>query len=200
MPPVTAERSPPDSRITGADSPVIADSSTDAAPATISPSDGMTSPASQTTMSSVFNSAAATRCSPPPGRRRRASVVVRVLRSVSACALPRPSAIASAKFANSTVSASQTVTDHANTLGLAIESIKVTTVPTSTTNMTGFLICTRGSSFRTASIAAWRMICGSNRLRLLTTPRGPAPAGLRLGAVSNRDLTLGHHAFPSMLR
>ena len=32
VPPVTADRSPPDSRITGADSPVIADSSTDAPP------------------------------------------------------------------------------------------------------------------------------------------------------------------------
>ena len=32
MPPVTAERSPPDSRMTGADSPVIADSSTEAMP------------------------------------------------------------------------------------------------------------------------------------------------------------------------
>ena len=35
VPPVTAERSPPDSRITGADSPVIADSSTVAMPSTI---------------------------------------------------------------------------------------------------------------------------------------------------------------------
>jgi hypothetical protein len=38
VPPVTAERSPPDSRITGADSPVMADSSTEAMPSTISPS------------------------------------------------------------------------------------------------------------------------------------------------------------------
>ena len=45
VPPVTAERSPPDSRITGADSPVIADSSTDAMPSMISPSPGMSSPA-----------------------------------------------------------------------------------------------------------------------------------------------------------
>ena len=45
MPPVTAERSPPDSRITGADSPVIADSSTEPTPSTISPSAGITSPA-----------------------------------------------------------------------------------------------------------------------------------------------------------
>jgi hypothetical protein len=33
-------RSPPDSRMTGADSPVMADSSTEATPSTISPSPG----------------------------------------------------------------------------------------------------------------------------------------------------------------
>ena len=38
VPPVTAERSPPDSRITGADSPVMAASFTDAMPSMISPS------------------------------------------------------------------------------------------------------------------------------------------------------------------
>jgi len=41
VPPVTEEKSPPDSRITGADSPVIALSSTDAAPSMTSPSPGM---------------------------------------------------------------------------------------------------------------------------------------------------------------
>ena len=44
VPPVTADRSPPDSRMTGADSPVMADSSTDATPSTTSPSPGMTWP------------------------------------------------------------------------------------------------------------------------------------------------------------
>ena len=51
VPPVTADRSPPDSRITGADSPVMADSSTLAMPSTTSPSPGITSPASTTTTS-----------------------------------------------------------------------------------------------------------------------------------------------------
>ena len=51
VPPVTPERSPPASRTTGADSPVMADSSTDATPSTISPSPGMTCPASTTTRS-----------------------------------------------------------------------------------------------------------------------------------------------------
>ena len=40
---------------------------------------------------------------------RRASVSERILRSVSACALPRPSAMASAKFAKRTVKHSQIV-------------------------------------------------------------------------------------------
>ena len=42
VPPVTPEWSPPASRTTGADSPVIADSSTVATPATTSPSPGIT--------------------------------------------------------------------------------------------------------------------------------------------------------------
>ena len=84
VPPVTADLSPPDSRITGADSPVIADSSTEATPSMISPSDGMASPASQTTRSPLRSSDAATRSSVPSGSRRRASVSERILRSVSA--------------------------------------------------------------------------------------------------------------------
>ena len=51
VPPVTALRSPPLSRMTGADSPVIADSSTAAMPSMTSPSPGMISPASTTTTS-----------------------------------------------------------------------------------------------------------------------------------------------------
>src|SRR5882762_5208309 len=49
VPPVTAEKSPPLSRITGADSPVIALSSTEATPSITSPSAGTTSPASIST-------------------------------------------------------------------------------------------------------------------------------------------------------
>ena len=51
VPPVTAERSPPLSRITGADSPVMAPSLTEATPSITSPSEGMMSPASTSTMS-----------------------------------------------------------------------------------------------------------------------------------------------------
>jgi hypothetical protein len=168
VPPVTPERSPPASRITGADSPVTADSSTEAMPSTISPSAGITSPASQTTRSPARRSGAGRGSSRPPGPRKRAIVVVRVLRRLSAWALPRPSASASAKFANSTVSHSQ----------IAIWASKPTAWPcatstaswpvtstetTQTERITGFRRSARGSSLRTASSRAARAIAGSSR-------------------------------------
>ncbi len=113
VPPVTDEKSPPDSRITGADSPVIALSSTDATPSITSPSPGIMSPASTST-TSPRRSAVAGRGSIAPPRRpsfsTRAVTVVRNPRSAAACCLLRPSASASAKFANSTVNHSQTAT------------------------------------------------------------------------------------------
>ena len=51
VPPVTPEWSPPASRITGALSPVMADSSTEATPTTTSPSAGIISPAETATRS-----------------------------------------------------------------------------------------------------------------------------------------------------
>ena len=107
VPPVTALRSPPASRMTGADSPVIADSSTVAAPSIISPSPGMTSPATTKTISPFRSSSAATCCSVPSCLYFKPKSCVRDLRSASACDFPRPSAIASAKFAKSTVNQSQ---------------------------------------------------------------------------------------------
>ena len=68
VPPVTAERSPPASRMTGADSPVIADSLTEATPSRISPSPGMMSPASTSTTSFSRRSSALT-VSTRPSRR-----------------------------------------------------------------------------------------------------------------------------------
>ncbi len=61
VPPVTAERSPPLSRMTGADSPVIADSSTEATPSMTSPSLGIRSPVSTRTRSPGLSAAASTR-------------------------------------------------------------------------------------------------------------------------------------------
>ena len=60
MPPVTALRSPPASRMTGADSPVMADSSTEAAPSITSPSPGISSPATTRTTSPLRSSVAST--------------------------------------------------------------------------------------------------------------------------------------------
>src|SRR5271165_5198313 len=173
VPPVTADRSPPDSRMTGADSPVIADSSTEATPSTTSPSPGMISPASTTTWSprvSWVPGTASSFSSFWPGcqpKRRRATVSRLVLRSVSAWALPRPSATASAILANSTVSHSQTTMVQLKTAfgpGVLVTAVyRVSSAPTSTTNMTGFLIWTRGSSFLNASGSECQSILGSSR-------------------------------------
>ena len=122
VPPVTAERSPPDSRITGADSPVMADSSTEAMPSMISPSDGIISPAVTTTTSSTPSCDDGTGSSEPSARRRLATVSDRALRRVSACALPRPSATASAKLANRTVNHSHAATRPANRFSFPVVS------------------------------------------------------------------------------
>ena len=60
VPPVTEAKSPPASRITGADSPVTADSFTDATPSITSPSSGMMSPASTSTTSPISSCVALT--------------------------------------------------------------------------------------------------------------------------------------------
>ncbi len=84
VPPVTAERSPPDSRITGADSPVMADSSTDAMPSITSPSDGIISPADTTHTSPTPSCDDATSVVVPSALRRWAMVSLRAWRSVAA--------------------------------------------------------------------------------------------------------------------
>ena len=137
VPPVTAHRSPPDSRITGADSPVMADSSTEAMPSTTSPSPGMTSPAWTTTRSPTFRLVAGTVSSAPPGRSRRAVVSFLARRSDSAWALPRPSATASAMFAKTTVAQSQIVVTMAKVEGCTMQKYVVNSDPTHTTNITG---------------------------------------------------------------
>jgi hypothetical protein len=81
--------SPPASRITGADSPVMALSSIDARPSTISPSAATVSPATHSNRSPCFSSELLTMCDCPSGLMRLAGVSSRVLRSESACALPR---------------------------------------------------------------------------------------------------------------
>src|SRR5579871_2653887 len=169
VPPVTDERSPPLSRITGADSQVIADSSTDAIPSITSPSPGMVSPASTTTRSFLRRDEAGTAVS-PLSVNLRALVSLRILRKVDACALPRPSATASAKLANSTVNHNHSETEKVNQKGAAplgcvirsrMHRAVVSTLPTATTNMTGFRASSRGSSFRKLSRTAGPRIAGS---------------------------------------
>jgi hypothetical protein len=179
VPPVTALRSPPDSRITGADSPVTADSSTDAMPSMTVPSPGMSSPASTTTTSPLCSCAAG--FSPPS--RRWATVSVRIARSAAACALPRPSASASARFANTTVSHSQSATVPVNQAGSSpppsgsppktcLSQAKVViTAPISTTSITGLCHWTRGSSLATLAMSAGTSVFRSH----ITRPPGPTP-------------------------
>ena len=81
--PVTALRSPPASRITGADSPVIADSSTEAMPSITVPSPGIISPASTTTTSPRTSSDEGF----VPPSRSFATVSVRIARSVAGLGL-----------------------------------------------------------------------------------------------------------------
>jgi hypothetical protein len=62
--------------------------------------------------------------------------------------------MASAKLAKITVRNSQTVMDQLKVLGWAMASMKVITVPTSTTNITGFLISNAGFNFLNESMSA----------------------------------------------
>jgi hypothetical protein len=150
---------------------VIADSSTEAMPSITSPSLGIRSPASTSTMSPCFSSGAGTVCQlvAVSDASRLAGVSVRALRSVAACALPRPSATASAKLANSTVTHSQRmiwkVKPRCALPPVSRSRMKITVVSAatiSTTNITGFLISMRGSSLTNDCLIAGRRIAGSN--------------------------------------
>jgi len=159
---------------------VIAASFTDATPSMTSPSDGMMSPASTSTTSPTFRLV--------PGTIRKevrsplasslAWVSVRVRRSDSAWALPRPSATASAKLANSTVNHSHTMIWNVNARcspPVARSRRKMTDVSaatTSTTNITGFLTMSTGLSFANADPTAGPRILGSHMVVVCTCLRG----------------------------
>ena len=160
VPPVTALRSPPASRMTGADSPVMADSSTVAAPKMTSPSAGMISLVRTKITSPLRNESASAISVEPSARSLLALARVRVWRSALAWALPRPSAMASAKFAKSTVNQSQMAICATNFVspGERKTSTVLMAAPTIVTNMTGFFTIRRGSSFLKASpIAGTKM-------------------------------------------
>src|SRR5208283_3913538 len=128
------------------------------------PSPGTNSPAATSTMSPERNFELGNSSVFPSGRNLRASVSARALRKVSACALPRPSAMASAKFANSTVNHNHRVICNSNQKlplccnAFSTSTTPVITAPTSTTNITGFLTSSRGSSFQNESTMAVRNI------------------------------------------
>ena len=82
-------KSPPDSRVTGADSPVMADSSTDAIPSTTSPSLGISSLTSQSPIA-LFKIAGGISRPEPSGKTRWATVSFFVFFSVSAWACTKP--------------------------------------------------------------------------------------------------------------
>jgi len=117
VPPVTDERSPPASRITGADSPVMgrlvhrryAFDHLAIAGDELTSLHHHTIPGAQVSRGHGVLAAALTQAS--------AGVCVRILRSESACALPRPSATASAKLANTTVIHNQTLIQAVNHSG-----------------------------------------------------------------------------------
>ena len=113
VPPVTELKSLPAARITGALSPVTALSLIEAAPTMTSPSPGTRSPCSTNTMSPLRSWLDGVGVDGAPRSARAsffATVSLRALLSDAACALLRPSAIASAKLANSSVAHSHSVT------------------------------------------------------------------------------------------
>ena len=190
VPPVTAERSPPASRMTGADSPVIADSSMLAMPSTTSPSLGITSPATTITSSPTSRDVPGDLFDGSVGLRRLAIVSERVRRSVSAWAFPRPSATASAKFANSTVNHRNAATSAVNTFWLVLDDPKsvkkrivVSTLPTSTTNITGFFMSVRGLSFTKLSPMARRRMGPLSSDVVLRTRSALVSPGVAVGSV-----------------
>ncbi len=154
VPPVTLDLSPPLSRITGALSPVIALSSTEATPRTTSASVGMRSPASTRTSCPLRNkddavSFGAVSSSPESNF---TTVSALVARRLSARALPRPSANASAKFANSTQTQSQNAICRLTAASSAPRAASrranrvVIAATMAVTKMTAFSVNWRGSS------------------------------------------------------
>ena len=169
----------------------MADSSTEAMPEMMSPSPGMSCPASTTTTSPSLRSEDGTsmmatdneRASGSPfssyPRTRWAGVVVRVLRSASAWALPRPSATASARFANSTVAHRHTAMIQVKYTGSPAHSSGMNSwntprsvrnaAPTHTTNMTGLCRILAGLNFLNAAGRLLPSIAGNDALLLVRT-------------------------------
>ena len=166
-------------------------------PSMISPSPGMISPATTSHTSPTRRSADGTSIS-DPSRRTRAIVSARVRRRASACALPLPSATASAKLAKTTVIRSHATVAPANTLVEALELEKslsqknsARTDVTSTVNITGFLAMCRGLSFMNESAMARRRTPGSKDKMPFGEPASPLGDGVAVSAVMLTCASLG---------
>src|SRR3984885_4918795 len=196
VPPVTAEKSPPDSRTTGADSPVIALSSTEATPSTTSPSAGITSPVSTRKKSPLRSCGAGVAVHSV--RYLTAFSFLALMdsfspRRLAACALLRRSASASAKFANSTVNHSHAAIPNMKPAGASpwprtacANMTVVKRLPMYTTNMTGLRTCTAGESLRNESAIAGPMSSESNNLRVLRTMPRPSANRVELQMLDHR--------------
>src|SRR5215475_7958603 len=200
VPPVTAERSPPDSRMTGADSPVMAASFTEAMPSITSPSEGMVSPASTSTTSPTLRLVLGINLWPlPPGPVSSfACVSVRWRRNAAACAFPRPSATASAKLANSTVNHSHSTIWNSKPIcapPVTRSRIRITVVSAETissTNITGFWISVRGLSLTKAEPIAGTTILASNSAETGTRLRMFKVSMERSGSIRREQRARGH--------
>ncbi len=147
----------------------------------ISPSAGIRSPASHTTRSPLRSSGAGT----APRRRRRACAPRSSASGAGCrpgpCRGPRRPPRRSSRRAPSATARRDRPVEDARVRRPTRRS--VTTVPIRTTNMTGFLIRTRGSSLRNESMSA------AEDLRGRTAPRpGDAGAVERCGSVRMSDL------------
>ena len=165
VPPVTALRSPPLSRMTGADSPVMADSSTLAMPSTTSPSAGMTSPASQTTRSPLLQfrgrDLLLAAVAQAPGHR----VLARLAQAVGlGLAAAFGDGFGEVGEEHGEPEPDGELGDEAALGGGTVKMpTVVSTAPTIVTNMTGFLTISRGSSFRNESPMAGPTMFQSKR-------------------------------------
>ena len=101
---------------------------------------------------------------------------------VAACALPRPSATASARLANSTVSHSQPAMSQPNSVGSATASTVEKTEPTQTTKITGWRSSARGSSLRSGA--------GERRADLVGGQEGAGGHGGRVRTGRSRSTAL----------
>ena len=154
--------------MTGADSPVIADSSTDATPSMISPSAGMNSPALTITTSSFRSARGRHGLGPAAGAEPvRDRLGPRLAQRVGL----RLAAPFGHRFGE--VGEQHREPQPERDLQLEAEAgppgdgverrsrTVVSTLPTSTTNITGFFAIVRGCSLRSASTTAPRTIAGS---------------------------------------